>query len=103
MDQPRRIPIHRSLNRPHLLLGGERTWVQFSGLISALIVISGMSLFSVVAGVLFWSACMWALVKMGKKDPQMSSVYKRHISYADYYPAQTGTSAPPAPVEPWKN
>lgn len=102
MDEPRRIPIHRSLNRPHLLAGGERTLVQFSGLISVLIVISGMSFFALVCGVAFWIMCMWVLVRMGKADPQMSAIYKRHILYKPYYPAETGSDALPAPVRNWR-
>ncbi len=85
-----------------MLIGGERTLVQFSGLIAVLIVISGMSLFALVCGVGFWIVCMWALVRMGKADPQMSDVYRRHIQYKDYYPARTGSQALPAPVRTWK-
>ncbi|MCL6468511.1 MAG: VirB3 family type IV secretion system protein [Ralstonia sp.] len=102
MDEPRRIPIHRSLNRPHLLIGGERTLVQFAGLIAVLIVISGMSFFAVACGVTFWLVCIWALVRMGKADPQMSDVYRRHIQYKSYYSARTGAEALPAVVRTWK-
>ena len=62
MDEPRRIPIHRSLNRPHLLIGGERELVQFSGLIAALIILSAMSLISLSCGLLFWTLAMAILI-----------------------------------------
>ena len=102
MDEPRRIPIHRSLNRPHLLLGGERELVQFSGLISVLIVLSAMTLVSVACGFLFWSLAMAALIRMGRTDPQLSKVYQRHIRYRPFYPPKTGGGARPANVPTWK-
>jgi type IV secretory pathway TrbD component len=40
MQDPRRIAIHRSLNRPHLLLGAERSLVLLTGLVTALLVFS---------------------------------------------------------------
>lgn len=102
MDEPRRIPIHRSLNRPFMLIGAERTLVQFAGLIAALIVLSGMSFFSLTCGVIFWSVCLWGLVRMGKADPQMSKIYQRHIMYKAFYPASAGAYAGPVPVRSWK-
>lgn len=102
MDEPRRIPIHRSLNRPHMLIGGERELVQFSGLIAALIILSAMSLISLVCGLLFWTLAMAVLIRMGRADPQLSKVYQRHIRYKPYYPPKTGAHARSARVSSWK-
>jgi len=41
MDEPRRIAIHRSLNRPHLLMGAERNLVLAVGVLTALLIFSG--------------------------------------------------------------
>lgn len=102
MDEPRRIPFHRSLNRPHLLLGGERELVQFCGLISVLIVLSAMTLISLACGFAFWSLAIAVLIRMGRTDPQLSKVYLRHIRYRPYYPPRTGANARPSGVPSWK-
>ena len=90
MNEPRRIPIHRSLNRPHLLLGAERSLVLLTGMITALVMFSGsISPTSIIMGVAFWCCSFWALVRMGKADPQMSQVYQRHIRHRSYYSAHS--------------
>jgi type IV secretion system protein TrbD len=95
MQEPRRIAIHRSLNRPHLLLGAERSLVLVVGLITALVIFSGdISTVSIVVGVSFWSGSFWALIRMGKADSQMSRVYQRHIRYRPYYSARSCIDAP---------
>jgi type IV secretion system protein VirB3 len=95
MEEPRRIAIHRSLNRAHLLLGGERSLVLTAGLITALLVFSGsISVTSLVLAVVFWSTSLWALVRMAKADPQMSQVYQRHLRYRAYYGAHACIGAP---------
>lgn len=90
MQDPRRIAIHRSLNRPHLLLGAERSLVLLTGMVTALLVFSGnISVVSIVLAVVFWTGSFWALVRMAKADPQMSRVYQRHIQYRSYYSAHS--------------
>jgi len=90
MHEPRRIPIHRSLNRPHLLLGAERNLVLLTGVITALLLFTGsISVTSLTLAVAFWSSSFWALVRMAKADPQMSRVYQRHIRYRAYYSAHS--------------
>src|SRR5688572_12034173 len=95
MNEARRIAIHRSLNRPHLLLGAERSLVLLTGLVTALLLFSGnISIVSITLAVTFWSGSFWALVRMAKSDPQMSRVYLRHIRYRPYYNAHGGIDAP---------
>jgi type IV secretion system protein TrbD len=94
MEEPRRIAIHRSLNRPHLLLGAERSLVLLAGLVTTLLLFSGnISPASITLAVVFWSGSFWALVRMGKADPQMSQVYQRHIRYRPYYNARACIAA----------
>lgn len=102
MDEPRRIPIHRSINRQHFLLGGERELVQLSGLLAALIAFSGMSFLAVGCGVLFWIVCLAGLQRMAKADPEMSKVYRRHLRYKAFYPAISDVRATPPDVRKWK-
>jgi len=90
MQEPRRIAIHRSLNRPHLLLGAERSLVLLTGMVTALLVFSGnISVVSITLAVVFWTSSFWALVRMAKADPQMSRIYQRHIGYRAYYGAHS--------------
>ena len=90
MQEPRRIAIHRSLNRPHLLLGAERSLVLLTGMVTALLLFSGnISVVSIALAVDFWTGSFWALVRMAKADPQMSRVYQRHIGYRAYYSAHS--------------
>lgn len=95
MEEPRRIAIHRSLNRPHLLLGAERGLVLLAGMVTALLLFSGsISVISIALAIAFWSCSFWALVRMAKADPQMSMVYQRHIRYRAYYGAHSCIQAP---------
>jgi type IV secretion system protein VirB3 len=89
-QEPRRLTIHRSLNRPHLLLGAERGLVLMAGVVTAVLLFSGnLSLLTIALSVTFWSCTFWALVRMGKADPQMSRVYQRHVRYRAYYAARS--------------
>lgn len=89
MNEPRRIPFHSSLNRSHLLLGGERTLVLMTGLTAVILVFSaGFKLYSIALGVAFWALAHAALVKLAKADPDMSRIYQRHLQYRAYYTAR---------------
>lgn len=98
-DEPRRIPIHRSLNRPNLILGGERELVLMTMLIGALIAFTASSWMQVGIGAAFWVFLHALLVEMAKHDPVMSKIYLRHVRYKSYYPARSGlfADAPAAP------
>lgn len=103
MDQPRRIPIHRSLNRPNLILGGERELVLMTMLFAAMIAFTASTMVQVGIGVVFWLAVHTMLVEMAKNDPMMSKVYIRHVRYKGYYPAQTGMYAQLPNAPRWKD
>jgi type IV secretion system protein TrbD len=90
LNEPRRLAIHRSINRPHLLLGAERSLVLLVGVVTALLLFSGsIKPTSIVLAIAFWSCSFWALVRMAKTDPQMSQVYQRHIRYRSHYSAHS--------------
>ncbi len=100
MEGPRTIPIHRSLNRPHLLMGAERTLVLASGVLTAIIIFSGnLSPLSWGLGIGFWSVSFWFLAQIAKADSQMSKVYQRHIMYRSFYPAKGGLYATLPPIK----
>jgi type IV secretion system protein TrbD len=103
MDQLRRIAIHRSINRQHFVLGGERELVLGAGLMAGLIVFSGLSWFALGAGLAFWVVCLAILRRMAKADPEMSKVYRRHLVYKPFYPAKPDVLAEAGNVRKWKS
>lgn len=102
MNEPRRIPIHRSLQRPILIAGADRELVVLNACVSIAIVFSSkFALYGWVIGGLLGIAIHVGLVMMAKIDPQMREVYLRHIQYQDYYPARASEQAPPGIVRRW--
>lgn len=85
----RRIPIHQSLLRPALILGAERDLLLCSGLLALLVGVGGFTLYSALAGFLFWVAASFVLRRMAKHDPVMSKVWLRHVRQQEFYPARS--------------
>lgn len=84
-----KIPIHRAMNRPNVLMGGERELVLLAGLLAGTLAFAGASLVTFFIGIIFWLFCITLLRMMAKKDPYMSKVYLRHIKYQKFYPARS--------------
>src|SRR5215471_19926082 len=92
-DQPVLTPMHASVNRPQLLMGGDRELVLLAGLLCGVMGVSVMTIMSFfIAGVSF-GAIVMVLARLGKADPLMRKVYSRHIRYRDFYPAKSGKKA----------
>lgn len=85
-SQLRRTVLHRSLHRPNLLMGGERELVMFAMLISGGLAVAALNLFSVIVGLAIYSFSVYALRRMAKVDPHLSTVYRRQLRYGPYYP-----------------
>lgn len=85
----RSVPIHQSLHRHDLVLGGERDPVLYAALLAVIIFVSGMSLFAAVLALTLWIASLAALRRMAKEDPMMSRIWMRHVRQQDYYPAHS--------------
>lgn len=81
----RTVPIHRSLNRPQLILGCDRECTLFAGLVSATMVFYILEWKSAVAGVLLWFVSMYVLRRMAKADPYLRHVYIRNKTYQSHY------------------
>lgn len=62
----RTVPVHRSLYRRILILGGERDLVQLSAFIAFLVGVGGMTLISFLAGGIFWLIAIFCLQRMAK-------------------------------------
>lgn len=102
MIDPRRIPIHRSLQRAILIAGADRDLVVLNACVAVAIVLSSkFQLYGWVIGGLLGIAIHLGLVVVAKIDPQMREVYLRHIQYQDYYPARASEHAPPGIVRKW--
>ena len=88
------MPLHSSLIRPLLLAGGERLLVMMNGLIIIMLLLGvGLNTFTIVTAILLATFGQWGLVQAAKADPQMSEIYRRHIRYRDFYPAQSSVQA----------
>lgn len=89
MESDRReVVLHESLNRPRLLLGGERNPVLLLGVVVGVFVFSLHQLWAAVVGVALWLIGYWALTGAAKYDPMLSKTGARHLRLRAYYPAR---------------
>lgn len=91
-------PIHRSLHRPPLVLGGDREMVMFSALGAILVGLGGFSLLSALCGFLFWLISLHWLRKWGKADPLLCRVYFQNQKYKQKYLAARSVWSTPSPA-----
>ncbi len=82
----RTAPIHRSLNRPNLILGCDREMIMFAGLVSGTMIFYILEMKSAIGGVILWFVALAVLRRMAKADPYLRPVYLRNKSYRSYYP-----------------
>ena len=80
-----RTALHRALNRPNLILGGERELVLLSGLIAGGLIVSALNLLAVLVGTAVWLGCLAMLRMMAAAAPDMSRIYRRQLKYRIYY------------------
>lgn len=85
----RTVPIHASMNRHNLFMGGDRELVMVSGLLAAALIFTSQEWVATGYGVLLWSFALYILRLMAKADPQLRPVYLRHRLYRRYYPARS--------------
>ena len=91
--------IHESLNRPILLLGGERQLVLFLMVIAGVFIISLAKIWAAVLGITIWVLGQWGLSKAASFDPQLSKTGRRSLNYRPHYPAQATPFAPEREVK----
>ena len=85
----RRVPIHKSGIRPHLLLGGDRELVLLTGLMAGTLTVAAMNPLTAAIGIALWFGVLGALHLMAKADPRLRHVYLRARRYRSYYPAHS--------------
>ena len=78
-------PIHTSLNRPMLVLGGERKLVLMLGVLSGVFIFSLAQLWAAILGVLIWMIGQYFLSRAASYDPQLSQIGPRHLKYRRFY------------------
>ena len=86
----REVIIHESANRPNQLLGGDRELVLVALLVAVSLAFALATWWGILLSISFWTGAIAALRRMGKADPQLRSVYLRHIRYRAFYPAKSG-------------
>lgn len=82
------VPIHTSLNRPILMMGGERNLVLMLLIVAGVFIFSLAKLWAAGIGVVLWVAGQWALSRAARYDDQLSKTGPRSLKYRRYYPAQ---------------
>lgn len=90
MKKLRRLPIHRSLVRSLLFMGGERKLVMINfTLILVLLFGAGLNALTIVTAIFLATLGHLCLVKLATYDPQFSQIYSRYRRYQDWYPAKS--------------
>lgn len=79
------IPLHRSLTRPMLMLGGEREFVLMLAVLAGIFIFSLAQLWAAIAGVAIWLVGMFFLARAGRYDPQLSKTGIRSLRYRKFY------------------
>lgn len=87
--QTRRIPIHNSLLRPQLLLGGERKLVVINGLVAVAIGVGVGTLYSAISAIVVCGIIQIFLQKLAKADASMFDLFRRNQRYQSYYAAHS--------------
>ena len=88
------VPLYTALNRPILVMGGERNLVLMLGVIAGVFIFSLAQVWAAVLGLVLWVTGQWALALAAKYDPHLSQTGIRHLRYARFYPAAASPFAP---------
>ncbi|CUA96891.1 conjugal transfer protein TrbD [Thiomonas bhubaneswarensis] len=88
-----KTPIHDSLNRPILMMGGERQLVLLLAIVAGIFIFSLAKLWAAIIGVTLWMVGQWALSRAASYDPVLSKTGSRLLKYRRHYPAQASPFA----------
>lgn len=88
---PITVPVHRSLSRPVLLAGCDRSSFIFLSVLSVFVAgpLGFVNLRPVIGvfGIVLFFAGRWYLTKLSQDDPMWKEVHFRSAKYADFYSA----------------
>jgi len=88
-NQLKSVKVHSALNKPNLLLGGERELMLMVGLFSSVMIFIALTWQTFIIGVLLWTILSMLLRMMAKADPMMSKIYLKQLKYRDFYAAHS--------------
>lgn len=93
------VPVHESLNRPILMFGMEQRFALLAiYFVFSTVMLSRFNWKAIVFAVVCWVAMHATGVWLAKRDPFFVDVYKRSLTYQDYYPGAAPLGAQPDPV-----
>lgn len=102
MDDLRSVPLHRALTRPQLFAGGEREPMLLLILICFSLIFIGLSWFTVISAIVLYAFGVLILRQLAKRDPLMTGIYRRHITYRSLYAARPTVFAPSRTTRSWR-
>jgi type IV secretion system protein VirB3 len=88
-NQLKSVKVHAALNKPNLLLGGERELMLIVGLFSSVMVFIALTWQTILIGISIWLILSMLLRMMAKADPLMSKVYLKQLKYKNFYHAHS--------------
>jgi type IV secretion system protein VirB3 len=77
--------IHQAVTRPLLMMGSEREFIMFLGVIAGTFILVLASLWSFIFGIVLFIGGSFALRRSGSYDPQFSKTAIRHFRYKKFY------------------
>jgi type IV secretion system protein TrbD len=92
MNGDTRVKIHRSLTRPHLVMGGDRELVLTYIIVCAILIGAVMTWTAFFTGFVMLALGFPIFQRMAKIDPDLRKVYLRHIRYHLSYEARSKPS-----------
>lgn len=94
-----KTPIHESLNRPILMMGGERQLVLMLAIVAGIFIFSLHKLWAAGVGIGLWTVGHWALTRAATYDPQLSKTGSRLLRYRHFYSARSTPFAPAREIQ----
>ena len=98
----RRVPVHRSLTRPHLLAGCDRDLFFMLTMFCGLLMMSGlMSMYwrNVILAIALWLAGIPVLAKLANYDANFKGIVMRSVRYLQVYLPASGKLGSARPVQ----
>jgi len=94
IDNDISAPMHQSLNKPILMMGGERNLVLLLMVLAGVFIFSLHAIWAAVMGVIMWLLGHFALIRAARFDWQLSKTGARSLKYRRFYAAQATPFAP---------
>jgi type IV secretion system protein VirB3 len=87
------VSTHTSLNRPLLLVGGDRELMASSLGLGILLILTMQSVVGLIIGIALASILTYLVRKATLADPQFRPIWTKSFRYGKYFPAQAHYTA----------